>query len=191
LTPHAVIGDLGARPISDDRVRQWLRRDTFRATPPELLVAVTNLRVARRASANWPSAEKAYHRRSCDRLTRSSQRARSGCRVRRSNTLRGRNWCLQQFVASAPRVSANGRQAPRTWQIWPSAVVRCDGQASLFDSLSSNATSGVWAGWMKRSQFAPPTEGHARLPGEPVIPEPREPGFRVSNGRCIQNELVS
>jgi hypothetical protein len=46
----------GPRPLSDDRVRQWLRKDTFRATPPDLFVALAKLRSAGRASGTRPGA---------------------------------------------------------------------------------------------------------------------------------------
>ena len=36
----------GPCPLSDGRVRQWLRRDTFRATPPDLFIALSAVRHA-------------------------------------------------------------------------------------------------------------------------------------------------
>ena len=47
----------GARPLSDDRVRQWLRKDAFRATLPDLFVALAALRSAGHASTIQAEAE--------------------------------------------------------------------------------------------------------------------------------------
>jgi hypothetical protein len=48
----------GSRPLSHERVRQWLRKDTFRAAPPDVFVAVSRLRSAGGASPSCLSAER-------------------------------------------------------------------------------------------------------------------------------------
>lgn len=48
----------GPRPLSDERVRQWLGKETFRASPPDLVVAVSSLRSAGHISATRRSAER-------------------------------------------------------------------------------------------------------------------------------------
>lgn len=42
----------GPRPLGDDRVRQWLWKDTFRATPPDLLIALSSVRHAGRLATS-------------------------------------------------------------------------------------------------------------------------------------------